>query len=104
MHTKKLNVKQILTPLFILYLVSGVGSADAGSVNDIVDDSVITTKVKTELAKSDQTSALSIHVETYKGAVQLCGFIDSEAERQAAETITHDINGVKSVKNSLIVK
>jgi hyperosmotically inducible protein len=69
-----------------------------------VTDTVITTKVKTELAKDDQTKARHIDVETKDGVVHLSGLVDSDMEKQKAEADAQSIDGVISVKNSLKVK
>jgi osmotically-inducible protein OsmY len=74
------------------------------STGQYVDDSVITTKVKTQLANDDFLKSFQISVETYKGVVQLSGFVDSKAAADKARQIASDVGGVKSVKNNLIVK
>jgi osmotically-inducible protein OsmY len=74
------------------------------STGEYVDDSVITTKVKSLLAADDFLKSFDISVETYKGTVQLSGFVGSRAAVDKALQITHSVKGVKSVKNSLIVK
>jgi osmotically-inducible protein OsmY len=74
------------------------------STGEYVDDSVITTKVKSLLAADDFLKSFQISVETFKGTVQLSGFVASrEAVNKAAE-IARSVKGVKSVKNDLIVK
>jgi osmotically-inducible protein OsmY len=74
------------------------------STGEYVDDSVITTKVKSLLAGDDFLKSFQISVETYKGAVQLSGFVGSQSAVDKAVQITRSVSGVKSVKNSLIVK
>ena len=75
------------------------------STGEYVDDSVITTKVKALLAKDDFLKAFhQISVETYKGVVQLSGFVDSQQAVDKAGQIARSVNGVQSVKNNLIVK
>jgi osmotically-inducible protein OsmY len=74
------------------------------STGEYVDDSVITTKVKSLIAADDFLKSFDISVETYKGTVQLSGFVGSRAAVDKALQITHSVKGVKSVKNSLIVK
>ncbi len=74
------------------------------STGEYVDDSAITTKVKALLAEDDFLKSFQIGVETYKGRVQLSGFVNSqEAVRKAGE-ITRSVKGVTSVANNLIVK
>jgi len=74
------------------------------STGEYVDDSVITTKVKSLLAADDFLKSFEIGVETRKGIVQLSGFVDSQKAVNRAVEITRSVGGVKSVKNSLIVK
>jgi osmotically-inducible protein OsmY len=74
------------------------------STGEYVDDSVITTKVKSLLAADDFLKSFEIGVETYKGTVQLKGFVDSQKAVDKAVEITKSVQGVKSVKNNLNVK
>jgi hyperosmotically inducible periplasmic protein len=88
----------------LVLLVMVVPCAFAESAGQYVDDSVITTKVKALLAKDDTLKAFEINVKTYKGIVQLRGFVDSKTTIEKAGKIAGSIEGVKSVKNDLIVK
>ena len=74
------------------------------STGEYIDDSVITTKVKSLLAGDDFLKSFQISVETYKGTVQLSGFVGSEKAVDKAGQISRKVKGVKSVKNDLIVK
>ena len=74
------------------------------STGEYVDDSVITTKVKAKLADDDFFKSFQISVETYKGIVQLSGFVNSRQAVNKASEIVRTVQGVKSVKNDLIVK
>jgi len=74
------------------------------SAGEYVDDSVITTKVKALLAKDDFFKSFQISVETYKGIVQLSGFVNSQQVVDRAGAIARSVKGVHSVKNDLIVK
>ena len=89
----------------VLVLVAMVvPCASAESAGQYVDDSVITTKVKALLAKDEALKAFDINVKTYKGIVQLRGFVDSKTTVEKAGKIAGSVEGVKSVKNDLIVK
>ncbi len=70
----------------------------------VVDDSVITTKAKAELLATKDLRSLQVSVETRKGQVILSGFVDNAAMKAKAEEVVAKIDGVKSVKNSLVVK
>ena len=74
------------------------------STGEYVDDSVITTKVKGLLAGDDFLKSFQISVETYKGTVQLSGFVNSQQAVNKAGEIARSVQGVRSVKNNLIVK
>jgi osmotically-inducible protein OsmY len=74
------------------------------STGEYVDDSVITTKVKSLLAADDFLKSFQIGVETFQGAVQLSGFVNSQKAVDKAVKIVRSVKGVKSVKNDLIVK
>src|SRR5512136_1800487 len=74
------------------------------STGEYVDDSVITTKVKALLAEDDFLKSFQISVETYKGTVQLSGFVGSQKAVDKAGEIARSVKGVNSVKNNLIVK
>ena len=74
------------------------------STGEYIDDSVITTKVKSLLAADDLLKSFQISVETYKGTVQLNGSVDSQKVIDKAGEIASSVKGVKSVKNNLNVK
>lgn len=74
------------------------------STGDYVDDSVITTKVKAAIFKEPTLKSLQINVKTYKAVVQLSGFVDSAKSVSKAEEVARQVEGVKSVENSLLVK
>jgi osmotically-inducible protein OsmY len=74
------------------------------SAGEYIDDSVITTKIKSLLAADDFLKSFKIGVKTRKGVVQLSGFVNSQQAIDKAAEITNSVKGVKSVKNDLIVK
>jgi len=71
---------------------------------EYVDDSVITTKVKAELLNEPGLSSAEINVETFKGVVQLSGFVSSRADINKAIEIARSVKGVHSVKNDMRLK
>jgi len=71
---------------------------------EYIDDSAITTKVKSAKLGDSDLKVFQINVETFKGEVQLSGFVDSAAAKQKAGEVARGVGGVKSVKNNLIVK
>ena len=66
-----------------------------------VDDTVITTKVKAAILADPETKVLQVNVETYKGAVQLSGFVESMTVATRAVEVTRGVGGVTSVKNDM---
>jgi osmotically-inducible protein OsmY len=93
--------------VLVMLMVAFVACASTSkqeSTGQYVDDSVITTKVKSLLAADDFLKSFEISVEIYKGTVQLSGFVGSQKAVDKAGEITRSVNGVKSVKNNLIVK
>lgn len=77
------------------------GSSTAG---EVIDDSILTAKVKAALIANSDTKAHQINVETKQGVVQLSGFVDDAAAKSAATTVARSVTGVKDVKNELSVK
>lgn len=74
------------------------------SAGEYIDSSAITAKVKSGLVNDPQTSALQISVETFKDTVQLSGFVDTATSKARAEQIARSVEGVRAVKNNLVVK
>jgi osmotically-inducible protein OsmY len=91
--------------LVLIATFSACGSTSKQtSPGEYVDDSVITTKVKSLLAEDDFLKSFQIGVETRKGIVQLSGFVNSKQAVDKAGQIARGVKGVTSVKNDLIVK
>jgi len=103
---KKRNV--VISYLVLLALIATFAACAATSTREstgeYVDDSVITTKIKSLLAADDLLKSFQISVETYQGTVQLSGFVNSRQAVDKADEIAKSVKGVKSVKNNLIVK
>lgn len=79
-------------------------TATSDSTGQYVDDTVITTKVKSALLGDDAVKSFAISVETVKGVVQLSGFVNSAAQKDAAGRDAAAVAGVMQVRNNLIVK
>jgi osmotically-inducible protein OsmY len=80
------------------------GSPTQESTGEYVSDSWITTKVKTILVENSQVKASEVNVETFKGAVQLSGFVSSNAAMNQAVDLARGVQGVTSVKNDMRIK
>jgi len=79
-------------------------TSTSDSTGQYVDDTVITTKVKSALLHDESVKSLAVSVETAKGVVQLSGFVNTAAQKSAAGEDAAAVKGVKSVRNDLIVK
>jgi osmotically-inducible protein OsmY len=71
---------------------------------EVVDDGVVTAKVKAKLVDDPVTKAYQINVETFKGTVQLSGFVDSAEASSRAAQLAGQVGGVRDVENSLEVR
>ncbi|AMC33216.1 BON domain-containing protein [Iodobacter arcticus] len=71
---------------------------------EYLDDSVITSKVKSAIFGEPTLKSMEINVETFKGAVQLSGFVSSQAASDRAVQLVKTVKGVKSVKNDMRIK
>lgn len=89
----------------VLEVRNNLGIKSGGTtLGKLIDDSLLTAKVKAALIESTETKAHQITVETNEGVVQLSGFVDSENARAAATTIALSVTGVKNVRNEISVK
>ena len=86
-------------------LISGCAVArKQETVGAYVDDAAITTSVKARFVENRDVAASSIKVETLNGTVQLSGFAKSGTEKGMAESIARNVNGVKDVRNDIIIR
>lgn len=99
------------TLLFVLALAVGfpalagcAGGPTQASTGEYIDDAALTSKVKTALFRDPDVSGFQVKVETFKGQVQLSGFVDTPEQKTQAERVAQSVEGVRSVTNSLIVK
>ena len=74
------------------------------TVGEYADDAIITAKVKTAIFNDPQLKATEINVETYKGVVQLSGFVSSRDAELRATEVARGVNGVKAVNNDMRLK
>jgi osmotically-inducible protein OsmY len=85
-------------------LLSALGCASTSkqeSTGEYVDDTVITTRVKTAILNEPSLKVLQINVETYRNVVQLSGFVGTGAEMTRAVELARAVKGVSSVKNDM---
>ena len=96
-----------VTFIFAVLLASMLGCAGTSTkegTGEYIDDTVITTKVKAAIFNEPSLKSAEINVETFKGAVQLSGFVSSPANINRAVEITRGVSGVTSVRNDMRLK
>ena len=102
------QLSKYLSALFLaIMLTSIVGCASTSKqegTGEYVDDSVITTKVKAAILEEATLKVFEINVETFKGVVQLSGFVSSQANIDTAVVVARKVNGVKMVNQDMRVK
>ena len=98
------NLSTFAATLSLLFVIGCAATEDRASVGEVIDDTVITAKVKAALIEDDDLSAAEINVETFKGVVQLSGFVSDRSDIPKATAVTNDVDGVVSVRNDLVLK
>lgn len=98
------SLSAILSGLTIAALVACAPTAKREGTGEYIDDALITGKVKAALVADPELKATEINVETYKGTVQLSGFVGAPDHIPKAVRLARDIEGVKGVKNDIAVK
>lgn len=86
-------------------LLSGcAGTPTKESTGEYIDNTALTAKIKAALISDELVKARDVQVETFKGVVQLAGFVDTAEQKAQAERIAQGMSGVKEVKNNIVVK
>lgn len=102
---KKMNrISLFFASLAIVSLMGCASTATQESTAQYVDDTVITTKVKTAIFNEPSLKSKEINVETFKGRVQLSGFVNSQSDINQAVAVAKTVGGVTSVSNDMRVK
>ena len=99
MKTRIIGLTAILATL--AFAVACSSTRTQQSAGEVIDDSVLTSKVKVALIDDPITKAGQINVETFRGVVQLGGFVDNARQKNQATTVARSITGVKEVRNEL---
>jgi hyperosmotically inducible periplasmic protein len=103
---KKRN--KMISCFAILLMIAGIAACapqeQRRATGEYLDDASITTRVKSAFAADDLVSTFDISVETFRGTVQLSGFVDSENVIRRAGDIARDVQGVQAVQNNLMVR
>ena len=101
------QLKYIFTIILAVMLATTLGCASTPKqegTGEYIDDSIITTKIKAAVLNEPSLKSAEINVETFKGTVQLSGFVSTEADIQKAVEVARSVKGVASVKNDMRVK
>lgn len=99
--------KYISTIFIAVMFATALGCASTpkqSGTGEYIDDTVITTKVKAAVLNEPSLKSAEINVETFKGVVQLSGFVNSEADINKAVEVARSVEGVTSVKNDMRLK
>ncbi len=100
-HTRLTSMAAIAA---IALLTSQVGAAESHTAGQILDDTVVTAKVKAALISDPITKAHQISVDTYKGVVKLSGFVDGPAAERRALEVARNIEGAVAIDDDLEVR
>jgi len=99
--------RKLATLAGIVFVAVALGCASTSKQEgsgEYVDDTVITGKVKAAIFNEPSLKSAEINVETFKGVVQLSGFVSSTSNEVTAMQVARDVGGVKSVKNDMRLK
>ena len=103
--TKLTVIRHCLLLIVLAAFLAGCGGTwKKESTGEYVDNTVLTTKVKAEIFNDPMLKVLQINVESFKGVVQLSGFVDSKMAADRAVKIARSVTGVESVKNNMVIK
>jgi hyperosmotically inducible periplasmic protein len=103
MHSS-FRIHLILLGLVLAVLTACAPTATRQGTGEFIDDVVISSRVKAALAADPEVKATEVQVETFKGTVQLSGFVESSDSAARAAQIAHDVPGVKVVRNAMVIK
>ena len=103
MHPLK-NISMLVAALGLVSVVGCRALDNDVTVGEAIDDAAITTKVKAALVADDDLKARDIHVSTADGVVQLTGEVSERSDIAKATKVADDIQGVKAVRNNIVLK
>lgn len=102
--TMQILGRLVLAVTLTLFLAACAGTATRESTGEYIDDTILTSRVKTALLNDPDVSGLSVNVETFKGVVQLSGFVKSVKERNRAVQLARGVQGVRQVRNDILIR
>ncbi len=104
MNTLKFLIRLLLSAFLLSAIIGCSENTKRESTGEYLDDTVLTTKIKATFLGDSRLKMLDINVKSYRGTVQLSGFIDTQKEADRAVQLARTVKGVKAVNNSLIIK
>jgi osmotically-inducible protein OsmY len=97
-------ISTLFITLAVLFSAGCASTPNQASLGEAIDDTVITTRVKAAFIEDPALKAHEINVETFKGVVQLSGFVATRTEINKASVVARQIDGVESVRNDILIK
>ena len=98
------SISAVFLAVLLATMLGCAGTPTSEGTGEYVDDAVITTKVKAAIFEEPSLKSAEINVETFKGSVQLSGFVNSRSDIDKAVEVARGVKGVTSVKNDMRVK
>ena len=98
------TISTFAAALGLVFAIGCESTRTQTSVGEQIDDTVVTAKVKAALIEDEDLSASEINVETFKGRVQLSGFVSDRSDIARATAVADDVDGVLSIQNDLVAK
>lgn len=102
--TSGIRISALAAALALTLAAGCASTATHESTGQYVDDTTLTAKVKTAILADPSLKATEINVETFKGRVQLSGFVNSKEDITQAVHVAQGVKGVESVKNDMRLK
>lgn len=101
MHKIYRNTVTLIFMFVIVTLTACAGSDTRSSTGEYIDDTVVTTRVKAAIFAEETLRSSEINVETFRGVVQLSGFVSSQSQIDTAVRVIRGVEGVDTVRNDM---
>ena len=98
------RISAFLVAVTMMFMLGCASTTKQEGTGEYIDDTVITTKVKARILDEPGLKSAEINVETFKGVVQLSGFVKSQSDINRAAELARGVRGVSSVKNDMRLK
>jgi hyperosmotically inducible protein len=104
LHSVSISVLLVTATVLALGSAGCTGDRYQRSTGEYIDDKTIGSKVKAALFGDKEVSGFAVNVDTYRGVVQLSGFVDTAEQKNRAGEVARAVQGVREVRNNLVVK